>query len=58
MGDILERARQRRLQWFGHVRREGEEGVLRKVEKVQMTGNRQPGREDQGELRISWYRKT
>ena len=26
LGDILERARQGRLQWFGHVRREGEEG--------------------------------
>ena len=35
MGDILER-----LQWFGHVRREGEEGVLRKVEKIQVIGNR------------------
>ena len=26
------------------MRREGEEGVLRKVEKVQVTGNRLPGR--------------
>ena len=26
LGDILERARQGRLQWFGHARREGEEG--------------------------------
>ena len=25
LGDILERTRQGRLQWFGHVRREGEE---------------------------------
>ena len=33
-GDILERARKGRLQWFGHVRREGEEGVLRKVGSV------------------------
>ena len=39
----LERARQRRLQWFGHVRREGEE-VLRKVEKIQVIGNSLPGR--------------
>ena len=30
-GDILERARQGRLQWFGHLRREGEERVLKKV---------------------------
>ena len=44
MGDILERARQGRLQWFGHVRREGEEGVLWKVEKMQVTGNILPGR--------------
>ena len=26
LGDILERARQERLQWFGNVRREGVEG--------------------------------
>ena len=44
MGDILERTRQGILQWFGHVRREGEEGVLRKVEKMQVTGYRLPGR--------------
>ena len=44
LGDILERTRQGRLQWFGYVRREGEEGVLRKVEKMQVTGNRLPGR--------------
>ena len=44
MGDILETARQGRLQWFGHVRREGEEGVLRKVEKIQVIGNRLAGR--------------
>ena len=43
MGDILERTRQKRLQWFGYVRREGEEGVLKKVEKMQVTGNRLPG---------------
>ena len=44
LGDILERTKQGKLQWFGHVRREGEEGVLRKVEKIQVIGNRQPGR--------------
>ena len=44
LGDILEKARQGRLQWFGHVRREGDEGVLRKVEKIQVIGNRLPGR--------------
>ena len=44
LGDILRRTRQGRLQWFGHVRREGEEGVFRKVEKMQVTGNRLPGR--------------
>ena len=42
--DIQEGIRQKRLQWFGHVRREGEERVLRMVEKVQVTGNRLPGR--------------
>ena len=42
--DILERARQGRLQRFGHVRREREERVLRKVEKIQVIGNRPPGR--------------
>ena len=40
LGDILERARQVRLQWFGHVRREGEEGALRKVKKMQVIENR------------------
>jgi len=44
LGDILETARQGRLQWYGHVRREGEEGVLRKVEKIQVIGNRLPGK--------------
>ena len=42
LGYILERTRQGRLQWFGHVRRE--EGVLRKLEKMQVTRNRLPGR--------------
>ena len=37
--DILETTRQGRLQWFGHVRREGEEGVFRMVDKIQVTGN-------------------
>ena len=32
--DIQERVRKGRLQWFGHVRREGEEGVLRTVKKI------------------------
>ena len=44
LGNILETARQGRLHWFGHVRREGEEGVLMKVEKMQVTGNRLPER--------------
>ena len=44
MEDIQERIRQGRLQWFGHVRKEGEEWVLRMVEKMQVTGNRLPGR--------------
>ena len=30
----MERTRQGRLQWFGHVRRKGEEGVLRKVKNA------------------------
>ena len=32
------------MPWFGHVRREGEEGVLRKVERMQVIKNRRPGR--------------
>ena len=42
--DILKRTRHGRLQLFGHVGREGEKGVLRNVEKMQVTGNRLPGR--------------
>ena len=37
LGGIQERIRQGRLQWFGHVRREGDVGVLRMVEKMQRT---------------------
>ena len=44
LGDIQERIRQGRLQWFGHVKREREEGELRMVEKMQVTENRLPGR--------------
>ena len=44
MGVIQERIRQGRLQWFGHMRREGEERVLRMVKKMQVTRNRLPGR--------------
>ena len=43
LGNILEKTRQGRLQWFGHVR-EREEGVLRMAEKMQMTRKRLPGR--------------
>ena len=32
------------MQWFGHVRREGEEAVLSKVVKMEVIGNRLPGR--------------
>ena len=42
--DKYENIRQGRLQWFGHVKREGEEGILRIEEKMQVTGNRLPGR--------------
>lgn len=28
---------QRRLQWFGHARRENKEGVLRKIEEMEIT---------------------
>ena len=45
MRDIQERIRQGRLQWFGHVRRKGQEEVLRMVEKkMQVTGNKLPRR--------------
>ena len=45
LGDILKRTRQGRLQWLGHVRREGEEWALRMVEKMQVQGNRLPERQ-------------
>ena len=52
MEDILEIARQGRLQWFGHVYI----WVLRKAEKIQVIGNRLPGRPK--DPWISWYRET
>ena len=42
--DIQERIRQGRLQWFGHVNKEAEEGILSMVEKMEVTGNRLLGR--------------
>ena len=44
LGDIQERIRRERLQWFGHVRKKGEEGALRKVKKMHVTRNRLPGK--------------
>lgn len=42
--EIENKLRQRRLQWFGHVRRENDEGVLRCVENMNIPGKRQVGR--------------
>ncbi len=36
--------RQRRLQWFGHVRRAGQESVVKMVEEVVVEGRRPVGR--------------
>jgi len=41
---IQDKLRQRRLQWFGHVRRETEGGVLRLVEEMEVTGKGAVGR--------------
>ena len=41
--EIQDKMRQRRLQWFGHVRRE-EGGVLRVVDKMEVQGKRKIGR--------------
>ena len=42
--EIETKIRQRRLQWFGHVRREAEGGVLRLVEEMEVPGKRKVGR--------------
>ena len=42
--EIQEKIRQRRLQWFGHVRREKEGGVVRMVEEMEVPGKRPVGR--------------
>ena len=42
--DIQVKLRQRRLQWFGHVRREKEGGGLRRVEEMNVAGVRPVGR--------------
>jgi len=41
---IQDKLRQKRLQWFGHVRRETERGVLRLVEDMEALGKRKIGR--------------
>jgi len=35
---IQDKLRQKRLQWFGHVRREEDGGVLRLVEEMEVSG--------------------
>ena len=42
--DIQGKMRQRRLQWFGHVRREKEGGGLRRVEEMRVPGVMPVGR--------------
>jgi len=37
---IQDKLRQKRLQWFGHVRRETEGGVLRLAEEMEVSGKR------------------
>jgi len=41
---IQDKLRQKRLQWFGHVRRETEGRVLRLVEEMEVSGKRKVGR--------------
>jgi len=41
---IQDKLRQTRLQWFGHVRRETEGGVLRLAEEMEVSGKRKVGR--------------
>jgi len=41
---IQYKLRQKRLQWFGHVRRETEGEVLRQVEEMEVSGKRKVGR--------------
>ena len=41
---IQDKLRYRRLQWFGHVKREAEGGVLRLVEEMEVEGKRKAGR--------------
>jgi len=41
---IQGKLRQKRLQWFGHERRETEGGVLRLVEEMEVSGKRKVGR--------------
>jgi len=41
---IQDKLRQKRLQWFGDVRRETEGGVLRLVEEMEESGKRKVGR--------------
>jgi len=41
---IQDKLRQKRLQWFGHVRREKEGGVLRLVKEMEVSGKRKVGR--------------
>jgi len=40
---ILNKSRQKRLQWLGHVRRKTEGGVLRLVEETEVSGKRKVG---------------
>lgn len=42
--EIQEKIRRRRLQWFSHVRREKEGGVVKMVEEMEVPGKRPVGR--------------
>ena len=42
--DIQGKMRQRRLQWFGHVRREKDGGGVRRVEEMEFLGDKSAGR--------------
>jgi len=41
---IQDKLRQKRLQWFGHVRSETEGRVLKLVDKIEVSGKRKVGR--------------
>jgi len=50
---IQDRLRQKRLQWFGHVRRETEGGVSRLVEEIELLGEKESRKTEENLERYS-----